>query len=231
MIFDIHSHLLPDIDDGSPDMAHSVQLVREQMEDGVTEMILTPHYHLGLWHEPKDKVLDVYEKFCQALKDADLNVKIHLGHEAHDCPEMFGQLLDGKFNTLAGTKYFLLELDWRLHNTDAAGTVKEYVNAGYTPIIVHYERFFYKSIEELMSMREQGALFQINAYSLLGCESEEFRDFALRMLDEGLVDFVASDYHFKKPRKLKEAYELVGIRYGEETRDRLFYGNAKQLFG
>lgn len=231
MIFDIHSHLLPGIDDGSPDMQASMQLVREQIEDGVTEMILTPHYRLDWFHEPKERVREVYDAFCAAMKAEGLEMRTHLGQEAHDDPRMLQHVTDGRVLTLSGTQYFLLELDWAKHNASIVETVKEYVRAGFIPIIVHYERFLYKTMEEVYALRDAGAIFQINAYSLLAAESEENRDFALRMLDEGLVEFIATDYHLGKFRKTTEAYALIGERYGEAVRDALFYGNAKRLFG
>lgn len=229
MIFDIHSHLLPGVDDGSPSMEDSLQLVREQIEDGVTEMILTPHYRLDWYCEPKEHILEVYEEFCRALDREGLSIITHLGEEAHDDPEMLQHVVDGRCLTLAGTKYFLLELSWGSHNEAIVDVVKEYVNAGFVPIIVHYERFPYKTTEEIKALRKEGALFQVNAYSLLAAESEENRDFALKMLDEDLVDFIATDYHKGKPRKTVEAYDLIGKLYGEEKRNRLFYENAKSL--
>lgn len=231
MIFDIHSHLLPGVDDGSPSMADSLLLVKEQIEDGVTEMILTPHYRLDWFCEPKEHILEVYEEFCDALREEGLQMITHIGEEAHDAPDMYEHVTEGKALTLAGTKYFLLELAWGQHNENIVSEVKDYVKAGFTPIIVHYERFPYKTLEEVKALRREGALFQINAYSLLGAESIENRDFALSMLDNDLADFIATDYHLGKPRKTKEAYALVGERYGEEMRDKLFYNNAKKLFG
>lgn len=231
MIFDIHSHLLPGVDDGSPSMEASMQLVREQIEDGVTEMILTPHYRLDWFCEPKERIREVYAEFLTALEKEGIQMRTHLGGEAHDDPRMTEHVLNGDVLTLAGTNYFLLELDWRWHNEGIVDTVREYVRAGFIPIIVHYERFLYKSMEEVLALREAGALFQINAYSLLASESEANRDFALEMLDRGLVGFIATDYHLDKYRKTKEAYALIGERYGTEKRDELFYTRAKALFG
>lgn len=231
MIFDIHSHLLPGIDDGSPNMEVSMQLVRDQIEDGVTEMILTPHYRLDWYHERKERIRTVYEEFLDALDREGLQIRTYLAQEAHDDPRMLQEFARGNVLTLPGTNCFLLELDWKTHNEQILDTVQAYLGLGFKPIIVHYERFLYKTISEVRSLRDAGALFQINTYSLFGVESAENRDFALEMLDEGLVDFVATDYHFQKFRKTKEAYQLIGERYGAKARDYLFYDNAKLMFG
>lgn len=231
MIFDIHSHLLPWLDDGSTSMEDSVQLVRDQIEDGITEMILTPHYRLDWFHYPKERVAEVYGEFTEAIRKEGLEMITHLGMEAHDDPKMPEHVINGDVLTLCGTEYFLLEMDWRVHNLNIVNDVNTYMKAGFRPIIVHYERFRYKNVEEVTALREAGALFQINGYSLLACESEENRDFAFGMLDNGIVDFVATDYHVGKFRKTKEAYALIGERYGEAVRDDLFYNRAKALFG
>lgn len=231
MIFDIHSHLLPGVDDGSTSMEDSMQLVREQIEDGITEMILTPHYRLDWFHEPKEKILEVYGEFLRAMEKEGLSMITHIGHEAHDDPKMIDSVLAGDVFTLSGTKYFLLELDWRHHNEDIVSTVREYVKNGFIPIMVHYERFRYRTMEEARALRNEGALFQVNCYSLLAAESEAARDFAFELLDNDMVDFIATDYHVGKFRKTKEAYALIGERYGEKKRDDLFYNNAKALFG
>lgn len=231
MIFDIHSHLLPGVDDGSPDMKASMQLVREQIEDGVTEMILTPHYRLDWFCEPKERILAVYGEFLDALEKENLHIRTHLGGEAHDDPRMLQHVTEGRVLTLCGTNCFLLELDWGRHNEQIVPTVEAYIREGFLPIIVHYERFLYKTMEEVRNLRNAGALFQINAYSLLAAESEENRSFALNMLDENLVDYIATDYHLNKFRKTKEAYVLIGERYGEKARNALFYDNAKARFG
>lgn len=231
MIFDIHSHLLPGVDDGSPSMEDSMQLVRDQIEDGVTEMILTPHYRLDWIYQPKERILEVYEEFRDALKSEGLIMRTHIGEEAHDDPRMLEHVTSGKVLTLSGTEYFLLELDWFRHNEGIVDTVKAYVASGFIPVIVHYERFRYKTMDEVLALREAGALFQVNAYSLLAAESEVHRDFALQMLDADLVEFIATDYHLDKFRTTKEAYALVGERYGAQKRDDLFYNNAKRMFG
>lgn len=231
MIFDIHSHLLPGVDDGSPSMKDSMRLVREQIEDGVTEMILTPHYRLDWFHEPKERIISVYHEFCKALDAEGIQMPTHLGHEAHDAEGMLKEVTEGRVLTLSGTRYFLLELSWGKHNEKIVNDVKDYVASGYIPIIVHYERFSYKTAEEVLALRNAGALFQVNAYSLLAAESILNRDFTLWMLDEGLADFIATDYHLGKYRKTKEAYQLIGERYGNEKRDQFFYRRAKEMFG
>lgn len=231
MIFDIHSHILPAVDDGSTSVEDSLQLVREEIEDGVTEIIFTPHYRLDWFCEPKERILEAYGEFREALDREGLRIRTHVGQEAHDDPRMIKEVSEGRVLTLSGTNYFLLELDWRRYNENIVSDVREYIRSGFIPVMVHYERFLYKSMDEVLALREEGALFQINTYSLLASESEDNRDFALKMLDCGLAEFIATDNHVGKFRKTVEAYDLVGERYGNEVRDRLFYTNAKALFG
>ena len=231
MIYDIHSHLLPWVDDGSPSMEDSVQLVRDQIEDGITKIIFTPHYRLDWFHESKERLTVVYGEMLEALDKEGISIPTSLAMEAHDDPQMLREVVEGRVLTLSDNGHFLLELDWRNHNENIVNDVEEYIRNGFTPVIVHYERFLYKSMDEVLGMRDAGALFQVNAYSLLAAESENNRDFAMRMINDGVADFIATDYHLGKFRKTVEAYSLVAERFGEAKRDALFRDNAEKLFG
>ncbi len=228
-IIDIHSHLLPEVDDGSPSMERSLQILQDEIREGVTDIICTPHYRLDWFHTEYEKIKEVFDAFSAETKKMSLPVNLYLGQELHIHEDMLSHLQNGKATTLNKSKYVLLELDWQSRPENLAEIVKSYVDNGYFPIIVHYERFTYKNINEVKLLRDLGALFQINAYSLFAVESEQNKEFAFEMLDREYVDFIASDYHARKQLKIAEAVELIENRYGKETTDKLFYTNAKKI--
>ena len=229
-IFDIHAHILPAVDDGSPDMETSIRLLKEEVSEGVTDIILTPHYRLDMFLTPATTVQKVFNEFSEEVNKNDIKVNLYLGQELHYAPQMLSLINEKKALTLNNTNYILLEFSWHIKPENPVEIIKEYIDNGIIPIVVHYERFPYKTIDDVIKMKKAGALFQVNAYSLMGVEREERMFFAEDMLKNNLIDFVSADYHKGKRLELTNAYNKVVDLAGEETADKLFYQNAKEIF-
>ena len=136
----------------------------------------------------------------------------------------------GEALTINNGKYFLLEFGWHVA-CDFVSAVKSYVDSGYTPIVVHFERFPYYSLDTVKEIKKAGALIQINAYSLFAYEDEERKRRGFELLDNNLVDFIASDIHQGKPLYMKGAYEIILEKYGEKRAKDLFANNALKILG
>ena len=232
---DIHSHVLPFVDDGSKSMEESLLMVKTAYDEGITDIFFTPHYRLDMFLTPWQKEKEVFDDFTAKITGLGIPINCYLGQELHNAPEMLGQLKDGKAITLNGSKYVLIELSWHC-SSDYVLVIKEYIDAGYQPIVVHYERYPYSTVDGYKQLKKAGALFQINAYSLFGWENEKNKEFALKMLEDGCVDFVASDMHGGSKFKdrnfyIKDAYELVKERFGKEVADNIFINNALKILG
>ena len=130
--------------------------------------------------------------------------------------------------TLNNGKYFLLEFGWHVA-CDFISAIKEYVDAGYTPIVVHFERFPYYALETVREIKKAGALIQINAFSLFAYENPMHTVNAFEMLDNDIVDFIASDIHHYKKFFIKEAYDLIVDKYGDARAKDLFCNNALKV--
>ena len=228
-MIDLHAHVLPLIDDGSESLDLSLEMLREASGQGVTDMVLTPHlnkrYDLSV-----NKVKSAFEDFKVKAKDNGCAVNLYLGQELHQADEMLSLMQKGEALTINNGKYFLLEFSWHVP-CDFVAVVKKYVDAGYTPIVVHFERFPYYSLEMVRAIKEAGALIQINAFSIFGCEYPQNGPNSLEILDNDLADFVASDIHHYKKLYLKEAYEFIVDRYGEKRAQNLFRNNALKILG
>ena len=229
--FDIHSHVLPCVDDGSPSTETSLQLLLNLKNEGVTDIIFTPHFRLDMFLTPATIDKKVFDDFKKQAVDNGINLNFYLGQELHHHVDMPSLISQGKVLTLNGTKYVLLELNWHEKPKDFCAIIKSYKDVGITPIVVHFERFFYFDIDDVAKMRANGALFQVNAYSILGVEDSVKQLAVDKMLKAGFVDFVASDYHKGKKICLKDAYDYVSTNYGKQLADNVFYYNAKKLFG
>ena len=232
---DIHSHVLPFVDDGSKSMEESLLMVKTAYDEGITDIIFTPHYRLDLFLTTWQEELKVFNDFTAKIKGLGIPINCYLGQELHNAPEMLGQLKDGKAISLNGSKYVLLELSWK-QSSDYVSVVKEYINAGYQPIVVHYERYPYSTVEGYKQLKSAGALFQVNGYSLFGWENDKNREFAFKMFADGCVDFVASDMHGgskfnNRNFYLKDGYELIKEKFGCEVADNVFINNALKILG
>lgn len=229
-IIDIHTHILPCVDDGSDGMARTLDMIKNLASEGVTDIVCTPHYRLDMFLTPATEDKRVFEQVKKEVEDLGLKVKLYLGQELHDATEMLSQVKSGQAITINGTKFVLLELDWHTKG-DYLSVVKDYKANGYTPILAHYERFCYYNLDDVKELRKAGALFQVNAFSFFGVESEQHKINVLEMLDNGLVDFISSDYHHWKKPYIKDCYAFILKKYGVETARKVFCDNALKLLG
>lgn len=229
--FDIHTHVLPCVDDGSTSVEQSLELLTNLKNDGVTDVMFTPHFRLDMFLTPAAKDIEVFNSFTKLAKENGLNLNFYLGQELHHHSDMPSLIKQGKALTLNKSKYILLEFSWHVKPLSYQSIIKSYTDIGITPIVVHFERFPYFDISDVALMRDLGALFQVNAYSIFGVESAERAERVKKMLSLGYVDFIASDYHKNKKILLKDAYNFVSQEYGTDLADKLLYTNAKKLFG
>ena len=101
---------------------------------------------------------------------------------------------------------------------------------GYKPVIAHIERYKYLSFEEIIEIKEFGALIQINASSVTGAEGLHQMKLVRGLLKNGLVDFIASDTHYNRKNYMDKAYKTLSKRIDENYLDALFFSNAKKFF-
>lgn len=194
-MIDIHSHILPEVDDGSDSLETSLTLVKSYAEQGIDTVICTPHQNKG--QICTEELKQAYNKLVEAAKG--YNVKFLLGAEIYYYPEMVHDLSSGKLLTLNGTNKVLVEFSTTLPTDIAGDVVYELKLAGYTPIIAHIERYGYLTDEDYFSIKDNGGLIQINAGSVA------YKNYLKRLkflLKNDLVDFVASDCHDTKDRNV-----------------------------
>lgn len=224
-MIDIHSHILHSVDDGSRNLEQSLAMLKEEENQGVTDVVLTPHYRAD--YLPKSD--DIRLKFDELKKCAEqngINVGLYLGQEIYAFEGVADALKDGKVLAMNGSKYVLVEFSSK-HVNDIPETVYVLVKNGYIPIVAHLGRYFYANIETAREIKELGGLIQLNASSL--CEPFAYKRKAFAFIKAGLVDFVASDVHHNRKNYMLRAYKKVAKKFGQETADKLFTENAKAI--
>jgi protein-tyrosine phosphatase len=228
-MIDVHAHVLPFVDDGSPDTESSLKLLDDAAKAGVTEMFLTPHY-MKVRNFISDHLHNqaVFDAFSEAAKQAGIPVKLHLGNEIYYTISTIKDLKNKTVVPLGNSNKVLLEFSLTQEEEDLTEAIHNMKALGYQPIIAHPERYPYLKPADYGVIKKMGALIQINAPSVTGRYGAEMQKTVFRMIKAGVVDFVGSDIHKARPNNMREAYDLVAQKFGLETAERLF-NNATVL--
>ena len=202
-LVDIHCHILAGIDDGPRTIDESLDLAREALDNGVTDIIATPHFNPLLFAFSRDECERAVVSLQEALDSAKIPITIHLGAEIFADRERLPQaLLVGEVPTLAGGKYILLEFPFELLPQYAYNLVFEIICAGFKPVLAHPERNadIQRHPEKLEPFRQAGCLTQINSTSLTGRLGRGSLKTAIALLKRNWVDIIGSDAHLAGDR-------------------------------
>lgn len=210
---DIHSHILPGIDDGSPDIETSLRLIKGLTNLGIRKTIATPHVISDMFRNTPETINGALEKLRPALKEAGIEIDISAAAE-YMLDDFFVKMLR------SGTK--LLTLRDRIVLTEqsyatAASNLNEIsfelVTAGYKPIMAHPERyhFYHSDMGEYSHLKDMGFSLQVNLLSIVGYYGKPVAKAARFLLDEGLVDYVGSDLHHDRHLAALSAPESLRI--------------------
>ncbi len=229
MLVDVHSHILPFVDDGSDSFEKSVELIKNCVQDGVSKIILTPHYKRGVYQTEKDKLKLRFNDFCAEIKSRGIDVELYLGQEIF-CDNSIYELIKNKeVLTINNTQYVLLEFDY-FNTTDILDYAYNVSQMGYVPVIAHIERYRYLDADTLIDLHQMGALIQINASSVVGEYGTKFQKRVFAAIKSGLVNFVTTDIHADREVSLKSAYDVVCKKFSKRVADDLFINNSQIFF-
>jgi len=193
---DMHSHLIPGIDDGSKTMDETLAMLAKFETLGYSKIITTPHIMAEVYPNTPEVILSGLENVQKAAKEIGLSLQIEAAAEYY-----FDQSLIEKVqqkNVLSfGNNYVLVEFSFHAQPDNEHRLFFEMQVADYRPILAHFERYpyFHGSTEKAREYKEKGALIQVNLNSLTGHYGPGVKKQAERLIDEELVDFVGSDCH------------------------------------
>ncbi len=237
-MFDFHTHILPGVDDGSMSAADSVEMLKMLKEQGVSDILLTPHFyaHYCNVEEFLENRRSSLKELLDALKDESLDVKLYLGCEALYFDELW-RIENLKSLCIEGTDCILVELPFSSWQDSVVEGIERLVSKGITPVIAHFDRYLrYKgNLEKIYRLVETGALLQLN------CNA--FENFFTKIkingfLKKGLVFALGTDCHnltTRKPDYLAAA-EYIKKKIGQPkyarfvSRQKSVLKNAKIVF-
>lgn len=232
---DIHCHILPNLDDGSKNMEQTLNMLKIACEEGITDIICTPHHHLGRVVADYDESIKRIEQVREQLKceEWSSDISIYLGTELCYFVDAVDELMDGRIHTMNNTNYVLIEFDPNVEYKRIMTAVCELRMSGYKPIIAHIERYhnMVMEIDECEELIDSGAEIQVNAASILGELGGTVKKFVKKLMKYEMVSYVATDAHSDGHRapRLKDAYRYVAKKFGEEYATKIFYDNAKRI--
>lgn len=234
-MIDLHCHILPLVDDGSSGSEESLLMLVQAVTAGTTVMVATPHANLFSNNDclEEQMILDRIDQLRRAAQKEDLAIEILPGQEV--CLEGDYRILlqEGRFLTLNGSRYMLVEFDFRRNDKEAMERLLTVQTAGYVPVLAHPERFLFlmENHKHACYLKENGILLQINSDSLFGEFGENTRETALWMLENRLADFVASDGHspYSRIPVLESTHEYISERFSIEYADFLLESNPNNL--
>jgi protein-tyrosine phosphatase len=215
-LVDIHSHILPGVDDGAPDVDASLRMAEVAVRDGISTMVATPHLG-GMSSGDSTVFAERLATLRLALAEAGISLDVRLGCEAAFLPNVGALAVAGALPTLADSRFVLLEWPQLLPPyTDTA--LFELRLKGYRAILAHVERyrFIQSDVNILVGLVERGALTQITASSLLGRFGPDAQRTAEALLERRLAHVIASDAHGADDRAptlaraARRAAEIVG---------------------
>lgn len=228
-MIDLHSHILPGIDDGANSIEDTVALARQSVEAGVTHMVCTPHIHQGIFENNRQSIQRAFEQAVEAIQHAQLPLKLSYAAEVRltvDIINWVNQDLVLYIGAYRQKRVLLLELP---HSHIPAGTdtlVKWLLQHGVQPVIPHPERNreIISDYPKALWLRNIGCMFQMTAGAITGRFRKEAQETAWKMLKDNLIAYVASDLHSleRRPNDMGQAYQEIASRFGSGRAQTLF---------
>lgn len=212
---DIHTHILPGVDDGARNMEEAMEMLDIAYQDGARSIFLTPHYIPGRNTYKKENLIETTETLQGKAEKEFPGLKLFLGNELYYVPGAPMKLRESDFCFMAGSRYALVEFATNASYEDIYRGIREFSDARIFPIIAHYERYscLYKKEKYLQELRKLGAYFQMNGEAFMdagkmtgigrffgsGRAGKSAWNIAAAKL--GYLDFIGSDAHDNQYRK------------------------------
>jgi tyrosine-protein phosphatase YwqE len=219
---DIHSHLVPGVDDGSDSLDTSLLLVSGLASLGYRRLITTPHIRPGYFPNTRENLTRAFNELKAAVEASGLEVEIALGAEYFVDSNFINTLEKESLLTLSDN-YVLIEISTFSPPPNLFDILFQMRIKGYRPILAHPERyFFYSSAGSYEKLKDFGCYFQMNILSLSGHYGKEVREAANRLFKGGMVDFLGTDLHHLRHFELMRKMEAENPRVVKALREASF---------
>jgi tyrosine-protein phosphatase YwqE len=196
---DMHSHLIPGIDDGSKSLDESLVLIVELQKLGFRKLITTPHIMSDYFRNTPENILGGLEQIRQALRDENIDMEIQAAAEYYFDDGLFRKLDEEKLLTF-GDNYVLFEISYINCPDNINDLIFRMQVQGYKPVLAHPERypFWYHDYDKYREIKDLGVVLQLNLNSLSGYYGPEAKKLGEHLLDDNLVEMLGTDCHHER---------------------------------
>jgi protein-tyrosine phosphatase len=225
---DMHSHLLPGIDDGAKNIENSVSYIKALHELGLHTFICTPHIFKELYPNNKGTILPVLEKLREEPELKKLPIRIDAAAEYMIDADFDEPFKKSDLLCLPGNQ-LLIEMSYIAENPQIEKYIFDLNIKGYKPILAHPERyvFYHNDIAKIRRLQEMGCLLQMNILSPSGYYGKEVKQVAMKLVKEGLIDLIGTDLHHERHLEALKIFLQTGkcmdILYNLNLKNSAFY--------
>lgn len=193
---ELHSHLIPAIDDGVQTLVESIAVLKHFAANGYQKVITTPHIMGDFYKNGPHNILPALDIIRNELKAQDISLKIEAAAE-YMIDDMFEKKIQSGELLTFGDKHVLVELPFTEEPSNFKSALFELRINGYKPVLAHPERYAFLGLnrDKYVELFEQGVLFQVNLFSLIGYYSPQIKKTAEYLIEHKMVHMVGSDCH------------------------------------
>jgi len=232
-MIDMHSHILFGVDDGPKTIEDTLRILEQAVQEGVTDMIATPHAFSPHFHVSRNEIEGQIELLKDVVRAASIPVELHTGQEVRLCENLVEKLLMGEALTLANSRYLLLELPTQSVPAYTVNIIQSLLGEGYIPIIAHPERnrAIAEKPERLERLVRHGALAQITAGSVAGHFGRNVQKLSLQLIEANLIHTYGSDVHnvTTRPPLFEKGLDYLEKKQYHDIADILLENNERIL--
>lgn len=231
-IIDIHSHILPGIDDGASSTEAALHMLREARRQGIREVIATPHYSRRFQNNCPERIRELCGTLQKMSRENRMEIRIHSGQEILYSGDVPGMVAQGELLTMADSHYVLIEFYPGISYLEILRAVRTLVLEGFSPVLAHVERYrALRDEERLEELTGQGAYMQMNFSSVSGNWMNETVRWCRKMLREQYIHFMGTDMHdvtLRKP-ETEAAVRWMRKKLDQRYMRNLLRGNAEKI--
>lgn len=230
---DIHCHIIPHVDDGARNSNQALNMINIAYKNGIRTMIATPHYEVGRYEDNKEEIEKYFVKLKELVTRRYPDFNIFLGNEIFFSYGVVDSLNENKINTMAGSRYVLVEFSPNEKLGYINNSLNEIINGGYVPILAHAERYeeVMDSIDNVEKLVDAGVYIQINASTISGRNGKGIRRKVMKLIKNDFVHFIGTDTHSdgRRSPELTDCIKYLEKKTDVDTINRLLRENAKKV--
>lgn len=230
---DIHSHILPGLDDGARDLKQTKEMLITAYKEGIRTIITTPHNYGSHKSASVKTILEVIRQLEEHMEAWEIPISLYGGNEIYYRSGVVQQLEENQILSLAGSRYVLVEFDPYAEFTYIRDGLGEIIRYGYFPILAHAERYdcLFRKKERIQELKNSAVYIQVNSSSFLEKWGSEYRKRVKNLLKEEQIDFIGTDAHSNRTRapKISQASSYLYKKIGISKAEKILFENPQAI--